>query len=267
MAFHVSSTILGALWVISASLALQVGGVRVRLRGEESASEPGRTHITSQALVDAEQCFAGTKGEADHGNVGGDRMSRSRHNYAPIYQKYLSLWLTGDPAAQPPVIAEVGILTGTGLAMWSKLFPESRVFGFDRNTTSYFRNVEHLQSLGFQQGHVNVTRMDQMQPPNENRALLASAFGALRPAIVVDDGYHIPEAGQKTFLSMRPFLAERFVYFIEDVRDRDVSAGAWDAVKDKVLKDCTGCDFKVECPEKSEKGECVAVVSRALDSR
>lgn len=185
-------------------------------------------------------------------------MPASRHNYAPIYSKYFSsVFKDGLPAT--PVIAEVGILTGSGLAMWSHLFPGSRIFGFDLNVTSYRKNKKHLKSLGFKPKHVRVTQMDQMV---ENGMLLAKKFGSLRPSIVVDDGYHIPEAGKRTFLSMEPFLEDSFVYFIEDVVKKDIVDGRWAPVKDEVLKKCINCAFDFECPETSDKNECVVVVSR-----
>jgi len=220
--------------------------------------QPARAGITVEALVDAEAVFTSTTVESDHGNVGGDRMSAKHHNYAPIYAKYMTSVLRSEPK---PTLAEVGILTGTGLAMWSRLFPESPIFGFDLNTSSYHSNVDHLRSLGFNDKHVQVTQMDQMQ---SNQQLLQSIFGNLRPHIVIDDGYHIPESGKRTFLSMRPVLAERFVYFIEDVTKKTIDAGEWEAVKSEVLKACPECVFAMECPQTSEKEECVAVIHSRL---
>ncbi|CAJ1428289.1 unnamed protein product [Effrenium voratum] len=185
----------------------------------------GRTSLDTQELVEAEAQF--THGEREHGNVGGDRMQAAQHNYAPIYAKHITeLLKTG---ISTPTIAETGILTGTGLAMWTKLFPKSQVYGFDLNTTSYLSNREKMRELGFKDDRVVVTQMDQMAETAKNQELLRSVLRS-PPSIAIDDGYHIPQAGELTFLSFKPFLNEKFVYFIEDVLVQDIDAGRWKPV-------------------------------------
>lgn len=60
------------------------------------------------------------------GMIGGDRMLH--HGYADDYAEFLAPFLGTDP---PPVVAEFGILRGTGLAIWCDLFPRSRVLGLE----------------------------------------------------------------------------------------------------------------------------------------
>jgi hypothetical protein len=213
----------------------------------------GKT-ITKEDLVSAETMFNSGSIEREHGDAGGDRMSAQHHNYSPIYSKYLTNYLEKGHAS---AIAEVGILTGTGLAMWSKLFPGSNVFGFDINTNTYKNNVAHMRKLGFDDSRVKVTQMDQMQ---DNSNLLQQAFGELRPQVVIDDGYHVPEAGLNTFLSMKPILADRFVYFIEDLIASEIEKGGWDSVKEQIMKSCPDCEFAFECPAVADKPECIAVI-------
>ena len=215
----------------------------------------GRTSLDTQELVEAEAQF--THGESDHHDVGGDRMQAARHNYAPIYAKHITeLLKTG---ISTPTIAETGILTGTGLAMWTKLFPKSQVYGFDLNTTSYLSNREKMRELGFKDDRVVVTPMDQMAETAKNQELLRSVLRS-PPSIAIDDGYHIPQAGELTFLSFKPFLNEKFVYFIEDVLVQDIDAGRWKPVEASILAACSSCKFIMECPASSDKPECVAVV-------
>jgi len=238
------------------SFASQGEGL-IQLKAIEHNGHPG---ITPEELVDAEAHFAHTGGEADHGDVGGDRMSEMRHNYAPTYAKFLSRLLRGATPTANPKIAEVGILTGTGLGMWSRLFPQSDVFGFDLNTTSFLSNRGHLTTLGMQDARVLVQTMNQME---DNIELLQWAFGKdTRLSIVVDDGYHIPEAGEKTFTSFRPFLEDRFVYFIEDLTKNSIEEGKWEIVKKHIMSTCEDCAFVIECPPTSDKDECMAVISR-----
>jgi len=227
-----------------------------QVRGEPKGkiAQLSRTSIIEKELIASEAQFTTGKIEADHGDCGGDRMSTS-HGYAPIYAKYMTPMLEKGDAAT--VVAEIGILKGTGLAMWSKFFPESQIFGFDLNTSSYYGNVEKMRSVGFKDGRVKVTHMDQMQ---NNTNLLQSVFGDLRPHIVVEDGYHSPEAGEWTFFSMKPYLAQKFVYFIEDLTQADIEAGHWKPMEANVLKECENCQFSIDCPQDSVKNECVAVI-------
>ena len=55
--------------------------------------------------------------------VGGDRMSPYAHNYAAQYSKYLKRFLNRHPIT----LVEIGILKGSGLAIWSDLFPNGEI--------------------------------------------------------------------------------------------------------------------------------------------
>merc|ERR1719335_1564206 len=88
---------------------------------------------------------------------GGDRMKN--HHYAPFYAKYLTKYLEGRKSTEAPTIVEFGILTGTGLAMWSDLFPDSSIFGFDLDPQNFELNRKHLKDRGFKDSRVKVTQM------------------------------------------------------------------------------------------------------------
>eukprot|EP00747_Dinoflagellata_sp_TGD_P079792 gnl/TRDRNA2_/TRDRNA2_160642_c0_seq2.p1 gnl/TRDRNA2_/TRDRNA2_160642_c0~~gnl/TRDRNA2_/TRDRNA2_160642_c0_seq2.p1 ORF type:complete len:299 (+),score=31.37 gnl/TRDRNA2_/TRDRNA2_160642_c0_seq2:33-929(+) len=214
--------------------------------------------IAIEDLTAAEQCFMGPRAQADHGDVGGDRMGPKMHNYAPIYARHLASLLLKNVT---PTIVETGILTGTGLAMWSQLFPNSRIYGFDKNTATYHGHLSLLKTQGFDDSRVVVQQMDQMQ---NNTGFLERTFrGNAYPNILVDDGLHTPEAGIMNFLSFEPVLASHFVYFIEDIYQSDPSVRQrWELGKVRILEKCTGCKFQMECPQPSIKPECIAVISR-----
>jgi len=191
----------------------------------------------------------------EHGNTGGDRMDPKKHNYASIYAKHLVTMQEGAPT-----IVETGILRGSGLAMWSELFPTSMIYGFDLKTETYQSNLGFLKTHGFDDSRVVVQNMDQR---NNNTEYLRGVFGnKIRPAVVIDDGFHTPNAGSLTFRSFQPFLADKFVYFIEDIPKRQIDSGAWIPPSKEILKTCVGCDFDFECPAPSIKQECIAVISR-----
>src|SRR5262245_21785131 len=61
------------------------------------------------------------------GREGGDRMSASYHGYAPKYAEYLADFVSDRD--RKLTIIEVGVLRGTGLAIWSDLFPRARLIG------------------------------------------------------------------------------------------------------------------------------------------
>ena len=148
----------------------------------------------------------------DGGMIGGDRMSPDRHNYAPVYARHLK-----GRIDKPVVLVEFGILTGTGLAMWAELLPAgSRIIGFDIDLSHFSDNRDDLERLGaFQNNPVETYELDQFV---DNTELLSEVLGGDYVDIVIDDGCHFDNAIMQTLLSVWPFLAAGFVYFIEDNR-------------------------------------------------
>lgn len=147
------------------------------------------------------------------GNRGGDRMASldNHHGYAAIYAKYLKPFLDNDAHVN---IAEVGILMGSGLALWCELFPDSDVYGFDINLDYTKNNIPNLKNLGaFSKKEPILHELDQFL---DNTQYLQKIFGNKKIDICIDDGFHSNETILKSFKSFLPFLAENFVYFIED---------------------------------------------------
>jgi hypothetical protein len=144
------------------------------------------------------------------GMTGGDRMSSAHHGYAGVYEQYLRPFL-GKPGV---VVAEVGILKGTGLAIWSELFPDGRIIGLDIDLGNIRANMDNLKSHGaFSSGNLELHEYDQFV---DNREMLAGILIGAKIDIFIDDGLHTPETIFRTFESMHSHLAEQFVYFIED---------------------------------------------------
>jgi hypothetical protein len=142
------------------------------------------------------------------GMRGGDRMLH--HGYAGIYAKYLAPFL----GRKRLTIAEIGILNGTGLAIWCDLFPDARVIGFDIDLSHFAGNRAALVRRGaLQRNQPEVYEFDQFV---DNRELLAKILNGQTLDIVIDDGYHAPKAIIPTWHSVRPHLSRPFVYFIED---------------------------------------------------
>ena len=146
-----------------------------------------------------------------HSLMGGDRMSPRHHGYAPFYARYLAPFLaSGDPVT----LAEVGILRGTGLAIWSDLFPNGRIVGLDIDLSHFRGNVDRLSNMGaFEAGNHEVHEFDGFM---DNRQYLADILQEDRVHVVVDDASHADESIMNTFESFRGYLADGFVYFVED---------------------------------------------------
>ncbi|MCR4279566.1 MAG: hypothetical protein NUV78_02390 [Candidatus Zambryskibacteria bacterium] len=143
------------------------------------------------------------------GMRGGDRMNPLYHNYAPIYSKYLKQFLDKKVA-----LLEVGILRGTGLAIWSDLFGGGRVIGADIDLFNYEENIKNLRELGaFSNKNIEVHLFDQFE---NNIKLLENILKGDKLDIVIDDGAHTDESILKTLDSICPHLNKNFVYFIED---------------------------------------------------
>ena len=75
---------------------------------------------------------------------GGDRMLH--HGYANHYARFLEPYVKnrGDRI----VICEVGVLEGTGLAIWCDLFPNARCIGLDIDLSNIKGNMDNLRGLG-----------------------------------------------------------------------------------------------------------------------
>jgi len=224
----------------------------------------GRERITVEKLMAAEKHVTRSRIQGAHGDVGGDRMrvgpnGIGMHNYAPIYARHLPDVLT---KAGPLVLAETGILTCTGLAMWQHLWPDSHIYGFDWRPDACLSNIPSLQQVGFRNDSVHVNRMDQQDTVGKNVALIESVLGNDRLDIVIDDGLHTPLAGLRTFASFHPFLADKFAYFIEDIPKPQIVHGRWKSVQNGVMQECAYCNITFECPVAARKPECVAVIRR-----
>jgi hypothetical protein len=146
------------------------------------------------------------------GMVGGDRMSPNYHGYAKIYARYLNK--LHKQKLSTLNILEIGILTGTGLALWSQVFPFANIFGFDIDLSYYEKNRQNLIRLGaFKKHQPTVFEFDQYKPK--------LGLGNIpKFQIIIDDGVHTNEAIRETF----NFLVNNdhidrsvnSIYFIED---------------------------------------------------
>jgi len=187
---------------------------------------PGSAEVTSEQLSELETKYGGFV-QGVHRNVpahgaggdgytehqGGDRMSHElgHHDYGTVYADFINrLRLQGVVNL---AIAEVGILKGSGLAIWSEVFKGGTIFGFDIDPSNYQSNLGSLVEEGFDPSRTQVQTLDQTDVDMEK---LKVALAGRRLSMLVDDGCHTEACARNTFVAFRPYMADRFVYFIED---------------------------------------------------
>ena len=140
--------------------------------------------------------------------TGGDRMSPRRHDYGRTYARYLRPFLE---SGAPITLAEVGVLQGTGLAIWSDLFPNGRIVGFDIDLTHFESNLNRLSRLGaFKAQNHEAHLFDGFV---DNSQYLAQVIQGDALDIVIDDASHADISILATFESFRQCLFKEFRVF------------------------------------------------------
>ena len=143
------------------------------------------------------------------GMTGGDRMLH--HRYADIYSRYLIPFI-GRPNL---TVIEVGVLKGSGLAIWADLFPNARIIGLDIDPSHFENNhVELLRRGAFSQNQPEIHVFDQLQDGPDR---MSEILGGRKVDIFIDDGLHSPDAIVSSLAALRPHLADDFVVIIEDI--------------------------------------------------
>jgi hypothetical protein len=192
------------------------------LGSDNSWLQKGRNEFppgTWQWLALSEIHFGGARtGESSRENMGGDRMSpvlcSTCHGYGEVYEKFLRPIVAKQSSSI--TLVEVGILNGTGLAIWCDLFPEARVIGLDLDLSNFHLYRPNLEKAGaFQRNKPEVYAFNQLEAES-SADMLKKILGNNKIHIVIDDGCHSLESIETTFSVMQPFLDKHFIYFIED---------------------------------------------------
>ena len=147
------------------------------------------------------------------GERGGDRMSQQFHGYAKLYQSYLESFVRCRH--DKLTICEIGILQGTGLAVWCDLFPQARIIGLDIDLSYFKENYHSLKKLGaFSKNSPEVYCFDQYDRKIDES--LQNILNGDKVDICIDDACHADDAILMTLKCFSPHLNKRFVYFVED---------------------------------------------------
>jgi hypothetical protein len=142
-------------------------------------------------------------------HTGGDRMNVFFHDYSRYYSKYLNRIRN-----KKIVLVEVGILRGTGLAIWESYFSQLTLYGLDYDLGNVRNNMDYLKKCGaFSKAEPKLIFYDQFA---NNYRQLKQEFNELKLDVIIDDAFHSDKTAISTFKELMPYFAEEFVYFIED---------------------------------------------------
>ena len=134
----------------------------------------------------------------------------SYHGYSCKYAEYLLRFLDSKDIT----LVEIGILKGSGLAMWCDLFPVAKILGLDIDLGHIQGNMENLKRLGaFSQNSPELFEFDQF---NCDNTIFEKGLNGRKINICIDDGFHSNETILNTLHCVEPYLGKNFVYFIED---------------------------------------------------
>jgi hypothetical protein len=151
--------------------------------------------------------------------IGGDRMALEHHGYAAAYARALAPMIRRRHDFL--VVVECGILNGSGLALWSVLFPTADIIGLDIEPENFVRNLPHLKSLGAFKSHdPEIYEFDQLTATADDFAEIIRDDRKID--VMVDDAFHSEEAILRTYQLAHRHLAPGAVYFIEDVESVDL---------------------------------------------
>jgi hypothetical protein len=138
-------------------------------------------------------------------------MNLLLHDYSDKYSEYLMRLRKSESAIQ---ILEVGILKGTGLAVWSEYFNKKVIYGFDYDLGNFKRNKNNLIELGTFKDGLPITKLfDQFA---DNSKIPRETFGDKKLDVIIVDAFHSDEIIIITFNEMQSYLSDNFIYFIED---------------------------------------------------
>jgi len=126
-----------------------------------------------------------------------EAVGKGESGYGPIYAEIIR-----DLPSVSNVL-EIGVLGGGSHRAWAALFPQASIFGLDIDP-AYVIEDGRIQTYVADQ-----LRVDQLLAVAQK---MASSF-----ELVVDDGWHQPEAGLKSLSVFLPRLAPGGYFVVEDI--------------------------------------------------
>lgn len=145
-------------------------------------------------------------------DIGGAMQAGARfhdvHEYAAVYEALLK-------EREIDTLVELGVLLGSGLAVWCDVFPAARIIGLDIDPGLF--DLDGLISRGaFTQNVPEVHAFDELQ--SSAWARLGQILSGSRIDVFIDDALHDDNSIMTALRWALPYMADGFLYFIEDNR-------------------------------------------------
>lgn len=161
---------------------------------------------------------------------GGDRFSESGI-YREVYSRNIISFI--DKKVN---IIEIGILKGTGIAIWNEIFKHknTKIIACDidiQNFLNNFKNIKRMggfkdvDSINLKKENVNTSRISSFkfdQYHSKNSDLIKEIIQDEKFDIVIDDGDHQDKPNIMTARAIKNFLNKDSIYILEDVKPRRV---------------------------------------------
>jgi hypothetical protein len=126
-------------------------------------------------------------------------VGKAPSGFAPYYGQILAT----PPQGGFKEILEIGVLGGGGHRAWSSVFPDANVWGFDIDSSTVIEEKKIKTFVADQLSEESLKRVSGLLPDTLD--------------LIVDDGWHQPEAGLKSLKHFLPRLSAGGYYVIEDV--------------------------------------------------
>jgi len=148
--------------------------------------------------------------------------------YAAVFDAFAGLWqealVQSQRESKKLMAGELGILSGSGVAMWSEIFANAELHGYDRFLNNTLSNMPFLRSKGaFQHGELQLHYWDQMSHKHEvGLEKPPSSAGFI---FFIDDAMHTPEPTRDTLNIFSSYMHKHGAYIIEDMTT-EIAEGA-----------------------------------------
>jgi glycosyltransferase involved in cell wall biosynthesis len=124
------------------------------------------------------------------------------HNYTTLYDRHI-----GHLRNEKLKILEIGVSAGASMLLWSEAFPNSQIFGIDKNAAIW----QDLLVKQYPRKNISI-----MQGRYENEDFMKKVVASGPYDIVIDDGNHHSKYQQIAFKALWPVTKK--IYVIEDLR-------------------------------------------------
>lgn len=156
-------------------------------------------------------------------------VGKAEAGYGPIYSALVSRLKKVYVAN----ILEIGVFAGGSHRAWSSIFPKAEIYGFDIDPATKVMEPKIRTVVGDQLDYANLIAIRSGFPPSFQ--------------LIVDDGWHQPEAGINSLRAFLPMLDESGYYVVEDIDIRRYRR-IWERVGRAISSSFSTSLIEVETP-------------------